>query len=297
MDFKRFVNSSKVLVRSRLQYIFIWSWAITVPCLIAGKGFPPLLPTFTAILAMIFISISVYIYNDLVDHTMDQINTVKNNRPLATGLVPVIDAKYLIYLTAVIGIAIGSTLNIQAFSFILLFYVLFAIYSWPPVHLKRRFLMKEMIIMSGNLINAIAACYAIAGEIVPSVMFMAGISAVACIVSQPALWDTTDIEADRVQGMKTLAMLLGWRTKMGLLFLGILGIMIVTPLVYSSLGFNSLLPIWILVGGLFTLSYLAPLYREYNEPRVLKSKKVIIAYWTIWQIFSVLAMFNIPFLP
>lgn len=295
MNVKRLLNSARILIRSRLQYIFIWTWAITVPCLIVGRGFPPLLPTFKAIFSMIFVSISVYIYNDLIDNELDQQNKVKSDRPLATGRVLTTDAMNLVYLSAIIGIAIGATLNIQAFGFILLFYVLFTVYSWPPIHLKKRFLMKEIIIMSGNIINAVAASYAVAGEIVPSALFMGGLAAIFCISSQPALWDTTDIEVDRLQGMKTLAILLGWRAKMAFLSLGVLALMVVTSLFYSNLGFNFLLPLSVVIGGVFFLGYTLPLYRGYDEAKVLTSKKAVIGYWTICQIVSIFSIMNIPF--
>lgn len=295
MDFKRLLNSAKVIIRSRIEYIFIWTWAVAVPCLIVGKGFPPLLTTFKAIFSMMFISISVYAYNDLIDRELDQQNTVKNDRPLATGRVSTSDAMNIVYLTAVLGIAIGATLNVQAFSFIMLFYVLFAAYSWPPIHLKRRFLMKEMIITSGNVITAIAASYAIAGTLVPSALFMGGLAAAFAIFVQPALWDTTDMEADRLQNMKTLAMLMSWKAKMVFMFLGVFVIIGITLLFYSSLGFSLILPLSVVIGGIATLAYTAPLYREYDEARVLASKKVAIVYWTVWQVASIFAIMNIPF--
>jgi len=295
MNVKGLFNSARVLTKSRLQYIFIWTWAITVPCLIVGKGFPPLLPTFKAIFSMIFVSISVYIYNDLIDHELDKQNKVKNDRPLATGQVSTSDAMKLVYLSAIIGIAIGATLNIQAFSFILLFYILFTAYSWPPMHLKKRFLMKETIIMLGNIINAVAASYAVAGRIVPSALFMGGLAAIFCISSQPALWDTTDVEVDRLQGMKTLAMVMGWRAKIAFLFLGVLALMVGTSLFYSNLGFNALLPLSVVIGGVFFIGYTAPLYRGYDEAKVLTSKKAVIGYWTICQIVSIFSIMNISF--
>jgi 4-hydroxybenzoate polyprenyltransferase len=295
MGFKSLLNSAKVIIRSRIEYIFIWTWAITVPCLIVGKGFPPLLTTFKAIFSMMFISISVYAYNDLIDRELDKQNTVKNNRPLATGQVSTSDAMNIVYFTAVLGIVIGATLNVQAFSFIILFYVLFATYSWPPIHLKRRFLMKEMIIMSGNVITAIAASYAIAGTIVPSALFMGGLAAAFALFVQPALWDTTDMDADRLQNMKTLAMLMGWKAKIVFVFIGVFFMMAITLVFYSGLGFSLILPLSVVIGGIATLAYTAPLYREYDEARVLTSKKVAIAYWTMWQVASILAIMNITF--
>ena len=295
MGFKRLLNSAKLIIRSRIEYVFIYTWAIAVPCLIVGKGFPPLLTTFKAMFSMMFISISVYAYNDLIDRELDQQNAVKNDRPLASGRVSTSDAMNIVYITAVLGIAIGATLNVQAFSFILLFYFLFAAYSWPPIHLKRRFLMKEMIIMSGNVITSIAASYAIAGTLVPSALFMGGLAAVFAIFVQPALWDTTDMEADRLQNMKTLAMLMGWRAKIVLVFIGVLVMIAITSALYSSLGFSLILPLSVVIGGIATLAYTAPLYRGYDEARVLTSKKVAIAYWAMWQVASIFAIMKIPF--
>ena len=76
-----------LLIRSRLEAMFTWSWCTAISCLIIGQGFPPLRETLLAILAMIFISFSVYLYNDVIDIEMDRLNPEKKKRPLAANLI------------------------------------------------------------------------------------------------------------------------------------------------------------------------------------------------------------------
>ena len=295
MNVKRSLNSARILTRSRLPLIFTWTWGTAVPCLVVGKGFPPLIPTYKAIFSVMLLSMSVYIYNDVIDHKLDQKNAVKKDRPLVTERVSLTDAMNFVYLTSILGLAIGASLNIRAFSFIMLWYVMLVLYSYPPVHLKTKFMMKELMISVGNVITAVAASYAVAGQIVPSAIYTGGMAALLCITSMPALWDTSDIEADHLQGVKTLAMVMGWRVKMGLLYLGIFLMMAVTQLLYLDLGFNILMPFGIIIGGLITLGYVAPLLKGYGEARIVNSKKMILIFNMATQLVSIFAIMNLPF--
>lgn len=295
MNIKTFFKASGVLIKSRLPLIFTWTWGTAVPCLVVGKGFPPLIPTFKAIFSVMFLSMSVYIYNDLIDLKLDQKNAIKKDRPLVIGKVLTTDAMNFVYLTSVLGLAIGASLNIRAFSFIMLWYVLLLLYSYPPIHLKTKFMMKELIIMSGNVITAVAASYAVAGQIVSLALYTGGMAATLCIVSMPALWDTSDMEADRLQGVKTLAMVMSWRMKMGLLYFGMFFMMAVTQLLYSGLGFNIMMPLAVIIGGLITLGYVAPLLKGYDEARIVNSKKMILIFNMTTQLVSIFAIMNLPF--
>jgi len=83
------LNNTRMLVKSRIEPIFAWPWGTLIACLMAGKGFPPITNTFLAVFSTLFITASVYIYNDYIDREMDRLNFLKKNRPLVTGEVPV----------------------------------------------------------------------------------------------------------------------------------------------------------------------------------------------------------------
>ncbi|MFH2110444.1 MAG: UbiA family prenyltransferase [Candidatus Bathyarchaeota archaeon] len=290
------MKSFSLLLRSRLEVIFIWTWSTIVACLIVGKGTPPLTPTFKAMASMIFVTISVYTYNDIVDAEADKNNKVKMGRPLPSGLVPLNDAKILAAVSAVIGLAIGYTINIYAFAFISVFFVVFGAYSYPLIHLKKMFLVKEIVISSGPIIASLVGSYAITQSVSYQALFAAVITAFMGMVIQPGLNDSTDIEADRLQGVKTLAMALDWKMKMQMLISGILLVMVVTPLTYSYFNYNLLLPLWMVGGGFIALRSIFPIRNAYEETGVLKARKMVIIYWALMQVFSILGALNISFL-
>lgn len=290
------VRSFSLLLRSRLEVIFIWTWSTIVACLIVGRGTPPLAPTFKAMASMIFVTISVYTYNDIVDADADKNNKVKMRRPLPSGLVPINDAKILAVVSAVIGLAIGYTINVYAFAFIGIFFVVFGAYSYPLIHLKKMFLVKEIVISSGPIIASLVGSYAITQSVSYQALFAAVITAFMGMVIQPGLNDSTDIEADKLQGVKTLAIALDWKMKMQMLISGILLVMVVTPLTYSYFNYNLLLPLWMVGGGLIALRSIFPIRDAYEETGVLKARKMVIMYWALMQVFSILGALNISFL-
>jgi 4-hydroxybenzoate polyprenyltransferase len=297
LDLKKFFSSSILLLKSRLEVLFIWSWSTAIACLIVGKGTPPLLPTIKSIVSVLFVTASVYVYNDVIDMEADKNNRLKRNRPLPTGKVDIRDAKLLVTLTCIIGLLIGYTINLQSFSFLALYFLVFGAYSFPGIHLKRRFLIKEIVISSGPIITSFIGSYAIGSTLSYPAVFAAGLTALLGMVIQPGLNDSTDIEADKLQGIRTLAIALSWTRKMQMLIGGILIVMVTVPLVYWRFGFNVLFPLWIVVGGLITLRYIMPIAKAFDESPVLKARKMVIIYWALMQVFSVLGTLSISILP
>jgi len=294
LETSRFLSSSLILLRSRLEVLFIWTWSTTIACLIVSKGYPPIMSTLKSLLAVLFITISVYLYNDVVDVEADKYNKLKRDRPLPSGRVPVDDAKLLSAISLVIGLAIGYTINVYSFGFILLYLFLFGAYSFPGIHLKKKFVIKEMIISSGPVVTSLIGSYAISQSLSYPALFAAGVTAFLGMVIQPGLNDTSDIEADKLQGVKTLAMALSWQRKMQLLISGILLVMVLVPMVYGFFGFNILFPLWMVVGGFISLRYIVPIARVFEEKAMLKARKMVIVYWALMQVFSVLGTLNIP---
>lgn len=291
-----FLKSTGILIKSRLEPIFVWSWPTAVACMIAGKGFPPLLPSLKAIVSMIFITISVYIYNDIIDCEIDKLNSVKKNRPLPTGKVPIEVARKLVYISGIIGLFIMLSINIHSFIFGLIFYILYIIYSNPKIHLKKKFLFKESIITSGLFLTSLVAMYAVANSFSPKAFFASILFGIIGFTGQPAFNDTSDIEADKIQGVKSLAIVLSWRRKMQLSILGVLVIMTLTPLTYVRFGYNMILPIYAVAGSLIILRYLFPIVNKFDLIVTLKTSKFIKIYYIFLQIFAIIGAVNLKFI-
>ena len=133
---KGFFRSAGVLIRSRLEPLSGWSWNTAAACFIAGRGFPPLIPSILVIIAMILISLSVYIYNDVMEAEADKLNSVKKYRPLPSGEVSVKDAPTLVYVSGCCGLVMLLLVNLYSFVFGLTYFVLLIAYSHPRIRLK-----------------------------------------------------------------------------------------------------------------------------------------------------------------
>ncbi len=254
-----FIKSAKLLIVSRKEMLVVWVWGAVVASLIVGRGFPPLQPALISISAFFFMALAVYVYNDVVDADADKNNSFKNSRPLALGQVPRSDAMKLIYLSSIFGLSLSFLNNLPSFLLNLLYFITFGLYSFPKIHLKKRFLMKESVISSGILVEGLSICYAITGSFSPMVFVGLMIFSIFCFFVMPSGFDSTDVEADKLQGVKSLATILTWRRRLQFAIAGIFVIMTITPFTYINFGYNMLLPILVVGGSLVFLRYIIPI--------------------------------------
>jgi len=292
-DYVSFPKIILILIRSRLEALFIWTWCTAISCLIAGRGFPPVKATLMSIFGMFFISMSVYFYNDVIDKEMDKLNPIKKNRPLASNIVSEKDVIKFIYLSGLIGLTINLTLNIYSFIFSFAYLFLFAIYSYPKIRLKNKFLGKELIIFLGWPLCGLVACYAVIGSFSITVFVSAVLFGIFGFLLLPIFADSLDMKEDMLYGVKSLAIILSWKRKIQLLIFAILFIMTITPLTYVQLGFNVLLPIIVVAMSLLLLRFMFPIMKGFEQKEVLKAKKIAYAYFLLLQLVVVFGTLNL----
>ena len=285
METKPFFKSTVLLIRSRKEALGLWLWCSIVACLLVGRGFPPLQPSLMSIAATVFIAIAVYVYNDVVDMDADKHNTFKSDRPLASGEVSRGDAMKLIYISSIVGLTISYLNNFMSFLFSALYFIVFFLYSYPKIHLKKRFLVKESVISSGLIMVGLSVNYAILGTFSPMVFVGFLLFSVFAFFAMPTGFDSTDVEADMLQGVKSIASLLTYRRRMQLAISGMLLIMTVTPFIYVIFGYNILLPVSIVLTGLVFLWLMFPLMMSVNPvvnsvdmSVLLKTRKIIVIF-------------------
>jgi 4-hydroxybenzoate polyprenyltransferase len=289
------LTSAILLIRSRAKEIFMWTWCTAVSCLIAGRGFPPLLPTVISIISMFFIATSVYLYNDIVDFEFDKFNDIKKHRPLPSGKVIILHAKKIFYSFSFIGLAISLFLNFYSFCFILIYFILFTIYSYPSIYLKKIFIIKESIITSGMILTSLVGSYSVSNSFSSTAFFASILFSIYTFTGQPALNDTMDIEQDKMFGIKTLATILSWSKKVQLFITGVLIIMILTFLTYAQFGFNIMLPIYVVAGGSIFLRYMFPIMNRFEQTAALRAYKVSYLFILLLQIFAIIGSLDINF--
>lgn len=280
-----FVKSTVLLVKSRKEALGLWIWCSVVACIVAGRGFPPIQPSLMSIAATFFIALAVYVYNDVVDIDADKYNAFKNNRPIASGEVSSNNAMKLIYISSIVGLTISFLNNFMSFLFSALYFIMFYLYSNPKIHLKKRFLVKESVISSGLIIVGLSVNYAILGSFSLMVFFGFLLFAVFAFLAMPTGFDSTDVVADKLQGVKSIASVLPWRGRMQLAMTGMLAIMTITPFTYVNFGYNIMLPVSIVLTGLVFLWLMYPLMMSVNpvvdtvdKSVLLRTRKIVIIF-------------------
>jgi len=290
------LSNTRMLVKSRIEPIFAWPWGTLIACLIAGKGFPPITNTFLAVFSTLFITASVYIYNDYIDREMDQLNFLKKNRPLVTGEVPVGFAVRFVAVTAVLGLGLAYLINLNAFIWSLVYFVLFFVYSYPAIRLKKMYVVKELVITSVMPLSTVIGSYAVLGEF-SFPIFYAGITmAVFFFLMLPALNESFDVDEDKLYGVKTLAQTLSWRFRTNMIVLGIALIIVMTSAATVWFDFSVALPLVTLAASVLLLRVLATIWESFDRDVAHGTRIKFQLYFFAIQIMFVLGSMNLSFL-
>jgi 4-hydroxybenzoate polyprenyltransferase len=266
--------------------------------MVAGRGFPPLNIMAMTIVSTILVTASVYIYNDVVDAEMDKLNTTKKDRPLVNGSISPLPAYIFICITALLGLGLAFIINLNTFLISLSWWILFFLYSYPPIRLKKRFLIKEITTSSGQIFNALIGSYAILNSLNITVVFAGLIFWLFTFLGLPAFADTLDQKEDELFKVKTLARALSWRRKVQLMGIGVLIMMTVLPLTYTSLGLSVLLPITMVVSSLILLRWVIfpTMNQNYTTLTVLKTRRNITIYLLVIQIVLIISSMKLGFI-
>jgi 4-hydroxybenzoate polyprenyltransferase len=278
-----------LFAKAHKENFFSWGWATLIACFIAGRGFPAPLPTILSLAAVLAITSSVYIYNDVTDAEADKLNPKKCRRPLPSGYIPKEDAMRLVYLTGAVGVILSLFLNRVSFVMCMAYLFLFTIYSHPSVHLKKRFIVKELTVASGYVLTSLIAGFAVAGTFQPTVVYAGLFYFFFSFMGMPAFHDITDVKEDEIYGIRTMAIVFSWRRKVQMLMVFILAVMTLTPFTYVRFGFNAALPIVVVAMGLVVLRYLIPLSAAFEQTLFLKTRKISYVYYILIHIAFVVA--------
>ncbi len=225
---------------------------------------------------MLGIAISVYIYNDVTDLEMDRLNPEKRNRPLPSGKVTVKEAMRLIYVSGFMGLALSLLVNVETFLLCTVFMALFFIYSFPRIHLKKKFIIKEGTLAIGSFLVCIIGGVATSVVTVP-VIFLGIFLFIYMYVGTP-IDASLDLVEDTKYGCKTLAMVVPWKRLVQMFMVFLLALMISMPLTYQYLGFNILFPIVIVLSSGLSLYLLYPLLGKEK----LSSQKELLSLYIPW---------------
>ena len=118
--------------------------------------------------------------------------------------------------------------------------------------------------------------------------------------SMPTGFDSTDVDADRIQGVKSLASVTTLKRRLQLAITGMFIIMTITPFTYINFGYNMLLPITVMLGGLIFLRNLVPIMLSLSPAVstiemgvIMKSRKTIVTFIFVLSICLVIGSINL----
>ncbi len=208
------------------------------------------------------IVLSVYIYNDITDIEIDRIN--KLDRPLAKGVLSRKEAIRFVRLLGISGIAIAFAIDLKFFLFALAYVILFFMYSFPLVRLKRLFLINKLTVATGVALmyfmgGTVAGAIPIPVFLIAAYGFVGGLST--------SMWiDLRDMEGDKMGNVKNPVLV--WSPivtiRIAMALIGLMGITIM--IIFFQLGLNIAFIILASCGFAGWIYALYPLLRQWNDP-------------------------------
>jgi len=289
------INAIPLLLRSRFEEIFTWSWMVAFSLLIVGRGFPPLRPAIMIILSMVFVTGSVYFYNDIIDMEMDAFNVLKRNRPIPSKRVSREDAMKISYLFGIVGLTIAYLVNISSFVLVSTYLILFFIYSYPPIRLKTKLFGKDMTIFLGWPLCGQIASYAIFNTFSPQALYASLLVGIYIFAGGPVINESTDLQEDKDSGVKSLSTFLNWERKVQLMIFGNLIVMILSSYSFIKNGVSSIIPVLSIGMGLAFLLLIFPITKSYNQDNILKARRIGGVYLMSLQILIIVSSVQTPF--
>lgn len=215
-----------------------------------------------SVVSMFLTALSVYVYNDLTDIGIDRIN--KLNRPLVTGEVSQKDANKLVVLLGSIGLTIAFVISFKVFLFMVTYYTLFFLYSFPPVRLKDKFLVNKITVATGTTIAFLIGSVA-TGTIPTPILLISGYSFVAAFTSSMII-DLRDIEGDKKFNVKSPPIVWGPILTIRLAIALICSIGLATIIGYYQLGFSTAFLMIAFCAFSAWIYVLLPLFSHWNDP-------------------------------
>lgn len=252
-----FFESSILLFKSRKEIMFAVTWTAALAAVIAGKGFPPIYDAFLSIMALMFITLSVYIYNDTVDREIDSKSDHdgKKGRPISNGKVTVSNAMRFVYLTGALGLGLCLISGKIVFVFGFTYYALLFLYSYPLVRFKTIYVIKNLVMSSVLPASFLISAIAVEKTVSISIAFLAFTYFLSSFLVLPAIEDMSDYKKDSSFNLKTIGNQLTWKQNLVLFNLGIIIIILCGGAAHILLGLNPYVPLILCEIGLPVMAY------------------------------------------
>jgi 4-hydroxybenzoate polyprenyltransferase len=292
------LSSFKMLINSRVEMLFVFTWNAAVGSLIASRGFPSIRSTILGMTSALFLTLAVYIYNDIIDRDMDKESPYirkREERVIAYGLVPVKHAYALVALSSILGLATAWAINRTTFLVGVFYWVFLMLYSFPSVRFKTMYIMKTFATaFGGPFFPLILGGSAIDNAVSPLVLFAGLVSGAYAFLVIPVVADYADMEEDRKFGIKTIPMVYSWSQVVKMLLAGPSLILVSGIIAYLAFGINVLSMVLIVASSLLIINKARKLPDEYDENMVRSMRKSIYAFFMLFDFLIFIGTLNLP---
>jgi 4-hydroxybenzoate polyprenyltransferase len=192
--------------------------------------------------------------------------------------------------TGALGLLVSYLVHPVTFLASLAYFVVYFIYSMPGVRLKDIFVVKELVSVSAFMFGSLIASTAITGGLHLPTIAVGAMLAGFGFLSTPAVNESFDSKEDQTSGIRTLSIALSWQGRVQMLGAGIFYIVAATLAAATWLGFSYILPIFVALGGIVVLMNLPGIYREFEDRKVMRMRRVMKVYLFFTQIMFVVAV-------
>jgi decaprenyl-phosphate phosphoribosyltransferase len=156
-------SAKKTSLKHRLYYVFaagrpsqwIKNLVVYIAILFNGELFNPKLFWYSTYTFIIFCAISSasYIFNDIVDRSLDRKHPAKRRRPIASGKLGLPDATFALFLLIITTITASLFLRVSLAILVGIFFLLHVVYS---LYLKKHVLFDIFTISASFIIRLLA---------------------------------------------------------------------------------------------------------------------------------------------
>jgi geranylgeranylglycerol-phosphate geranylgeranyltransferase len=200
-----YLGNLTALVRSRLSRAAVFTTATLSGVLVSTAGHPRLDVLLLAPLATFFVSLSMYLLNDIFDFEVDKINAP--TRPIPSNRVSREEALVFVAMLDVIGLGIAAQFGWAPLGILGVATLIGICYSIRPFNLKDKFIVKTLSIGAGGIAVSIFGG-AVSGEITPTLIFCAAMFLVFLFATSP-LNDLADYAGDKTEQRRTIPIVIG----------------------------------------------------------------------------------------
>ncbi|HDD59335.1 MAG: UbiA family prenyltransferase [Thermoplasmata archaeon] len=168
---------------------------------------PVLYPLLTGVSALVFLNAASNALNQVYDLEIDRVN--KPYRPLPSGIYTREEALWISFLLYLFSFWRAAVVGAVFFSLVLLIAIFTVLYSVPPFRLKKRLWISNISIAIPRGLLGIVASWSIFGDVTDPVPWAIGSVMALYLVGSTTTKDLTDVEGDRLYGVRTLPVVYG----------------------------------------------------------------------------------------